>query len=95
MIYRLIECFTIWYFVNRLIFYFLLGMYENQNKLISSYSNGMKQKVAILVAFLSRASVLILNQPTENIDPLSRQDIYTMLSYIQLFGKPIIIRTNQ
>lgn len=70
-------------------------MYEKQDKLISTYSDGMKRKVSILVAFLSHASILILDRPTEDIDPISRQDIYALLFYMKSFGKAIIIRTNE
>lgn len=66
-----------------------------QNSLISTYSNGMRSKLSILVAFLCHAPVLIFDHPTENVDPLSRQDIYALLFYIRSFGKSIIIRTNE
>lgn len=42
---------------------------ENLNNLISSYSHGMKQKLALISAFIHEPKLLILDEPFVGLDP--------------------------
>lgn len=44
-------------------------MYQDLNNLISSYSHGMKQKLAIISAFIHSPKLLILDEPFVGLDP--------------------------
>ena len=44
-------------------------MYNDLNNLISSYSHGMKQKLAIISAFIHSPKLLILDEPFVGLDP--------------------------
>jgi ABC-type multidrug transport system ATPase subunit len=46
----------------------LLGMEKNQNKLIKHFSSGMKQRVKLALAFCSDTPILLLDEPTSNLD---------------------------
>jgi ABC-type multidrug transport system ATPase subunit len=46
----------------------LLGMKANQHKLIKHFSSGMKQRVKLALAFCSDTPILLLDEPTSNLD---------------------------
>ena len=46
----------------------LLGMQKNQHKLIKHFSSGMKQRVKLALAFCSDTPILLLDEPTSNLD---------------------------
>lgn len=46
----------------------LLGMQKNQHKLIKYFSSGMKQRVKLALAFCAQTPVLLLDEPTSNLD---------------------------
>lgn len=43
------------------------------------YSTGNKQKLAIVLAFMHRPELLILDEPTAGLDPLNQQEFYALL----------------
>lgn len=53
----------------------LVGLDNAKNKRFSDYSSGMKQRLAIARGLLSNPDILILDEPTRTLDPISVQDI--------------------
>ncbi len=47
----------------------LFEIYNDLNNLVSSYSHGMKQKLALISAFLHKPKLLILDEPFVGLDP--------------------------
>ncbi|MFQ5554906.1 MAG: ABC transporter ATP-binding protein, partial [Acidimicrobiia bacterium] len=47
---------------------------------IRSYSSGNRQKLALVQAFMHRPELLILDEPTNGLDPLVQQEFYAMVS---------------
>ena len=66
------------YKVNELIN--LVGLEKAKNKLFAGYSSGMKQRLAIARGLLSDPSILILDEPTRTLDPISAKDIKDIIS---------------
>ncbi len=72
------------------------GMYlmEAQNKFISNFSSGMKQRVKLGLAFYTETPVLFLDEPGTNLDRQAFTWYHDMLTQLGK-GRLIIIASNQ
>jgi ABC-type multidrug transport system ATPase subunit len=72
----------------------LLNLPGNANKLIRYFSSGMKQRLKLALAFCSDTSILMLDEPTSNLDA---QGVDWYLNLVQQFAKDrlTIICSNQ
>mgnify|MGYP002512883856 CR=1 FL=1 len=57
----------------------LVRMEEQQNKKVKEYSLGMKQRLGLAEALLGRPSLLILDEPTNGLDPAGIQEIRELI----------------
>ncbi len=57
----------------------LVGLQENGEKPVSNYSTGMKQRLAIARGLLTDPEILILDEPTKALDPLSTEDYMSLI----------------
>ncbi len=56
-------------------------------------SGGMKQKLALCCALVHRPSVLLLDEPTTGVDPVSRKEFWAMLTRLKEQGISILVST--
>ena len=72
----------------------LLNMDQSKNKLIKYFSSGMKQRLKLALAFCSDTPLLMLDEPTSNLDS---QGVDWYLSLVQQFAvnRLTIICSNQ
>lgn len=49
------------------------GLEHLTNKLINQYSSGMKQRARLLLAFFTQSDILLLDEPTSNLDAAGKQ----------------------
>lgn len=56
-------------------------------------SGGMKQKLALMCTLLHRPRILLLDEPTTGVDPLSRRDFWAILYGLVKEGMTILITT--
>ncbi len=56
-------------------------------------SGGMKQKLALSCALMHDPEILILDEPTTGVDPVSRAEFWKMLAQLKNDGKTIVIST--
>ena len=73
---------------------------EKSNKKISSYSRGMKQRLGLAQALLSKPEILICDEPTSALDPLGRKAFLDLLLAIKqettvLFSSHILSDVEQ
>ena len=58
------------------------------------YSTGNKQKLAIVLAFMHRPQLLILDEPTAGLDPLNQQEFYALLREARDDGAGIFLSSH-
>lgn len=63
------------------------------DRLSGALSGGMKQKLALCVALLPRPEVLLLDEPTTGVDPVSRREFWSLLHAIHDEGVAILFST--
>lgn len=56
-------------------------------------SGGMKQKLALCCAMIHQPKILLLDEPTTGVDPVSRKEFWTMLKHYQQLGITIVVAT--
>lgn len=67
----------------------------SSKKKVKSYSLGMKQRLGIVMALLSKPDVLILDEPVNGLDPRGVYEIRMLLQYINKeFGTTIILSSH-
>ncbi len=62
--------------------------------MISSYSEGMKQKIALISAFLHKPKLLILDEPLNALDPRSAKIVKDFLHELKGQGVTTIMSTH-
>lgn len=66
----------------------------NLGDLISSYSHGMKQKLAIISALIHSPKLLILDEPFVGLDPKASHTLKTIMSELCVQGSAIFFSTH-
>ena len=61
---------------------------------IREYSTGMKRKLAIVQAFQSQAPLLILDEPTDGLDPLMQDAVYDLLAEVKRRGRTVFMSSH-
>jgi ABC-2 type transport system ATP-binding protein len=57
----------------------LVGLREVANRKVGAYSQGMRQRLGLAQALLTEPNLLILDEPTNGLDPEATQDILRLL----------------
>lgn len=65
-----------------------------EGDMISSYSQGMKQKIALISAFLHKPRLLILDEPLNSLDPKSARIVKDLLRELAAEGVTTIMSTH-
>ncbi len=61
---------------------------------IRDLSHGNKQKLAIIQAFMHRAPVLILDEPTNGLDPLVQQEFFGLVTEARDEGRTVFLSSH-
>lgn len=69
------------------------GMSEFRRRLAGKLSGGMKQKLGLVCALIHRPRVILLDEPTTGVDPVSRRDFWRILYNLVAEGVAILTST--
>ncbi len=72
----------------------LVGLSHRANDKVSKYSYGMKQRLGIAQALLHDPEILILDEPTNGLDPLGVNSMADLIIRLNQLGKTICISTH-
>lgn len=70
-----------------------VGMSPYGARLAGALSGGMKQKLALVAALLTRPRLLLLDEPTTGVDPVSRREFWLVLNELHHEGLTIVVST--
>jgi ABC-2 type transport system ATP-binding protein len=71
-----------------------LQMEKHINEVMSGYSQGMRQKIALISAMMHKPKVLILDEPLNGLDPRSARIVKEILHRLALEGVSILFSTH-
>ena len=71
----------------------LLRMTPFRDRLADRLSGGMKQKLALACTLIHTPQLLVLDEPTTGVDPVSRRDFWRILSRLLRSGLTILLTT--
>lgn len=69
------------------------GMSEFRGRFSGKLSGGMKQKLGLICALIHRPKVILLDEPTTGVDPVSRRDFWRILYELLAEGVAILTST--
>lgn len=72
----------------------LVGLLERENSKFSTFSLGMKQRLAIASALLNDPEILILDEPTNGLDPQGIHQIRDIIKQIAAHGTTILLASH-
>ena len=72
----------------------IVNLYERRNSKFSTFSLGMKQRMAIASALLNDPEILILDEPTNGLDPQGIHQIREIIKNIAANGTTILLASH-
>jgi ABC-2 type transport system ATP-binding protein len=70
------------------------GLEDQGHKLVRRYSQGMRKRLALAAASLRDPELLILDEPTNALDPVARTDVHAWIAHERSRGKGFLIATH-
>ena len=72
-----------------------VGLAEHMQKPVGALSGGMKQRLALALALFGDPPVLVMDEPTSNLDAAARDHLLQLLAQVKAAGKTIIFSSHR
>jgi len=72
----------------------LVGMREWAGKPVRQYSKGMRQRIGIAQALMNDPDLVILDEPTDGVDPVGRREIRSLVQRLKERGKTVLLNSH-
>jgi ABC-2 type transport system ATP-binding protein len=72
----------------------LVGMTRWGDTRVKSYSKGMRQRIGIAQALMNDPDLVVLDEPTDGVDPVGRRDIRNILLEVKRRGKAVFLNSH-
>ncbi len=72
-----------------------VGLAEHTRKPVGALSGGMKQRLALGLALLADPPVLVMDEPTSNLDTAARSQLLQLLVQVKEAGKTIVFTSHR
>jgi ABC-2 type transport system ATP-binding protein len=70
------------------------GLASARDRLAGDLSGGMRQKLGVIQAMLHRPELLVLDEPTTGVDPVSRRDLWWLVARAAADGAAVVLSTS-
>jgi ABC-2 type transport system ATP-binding protein len=70
-----------------------MGMERFGDRLADKLSGGMKQKLMLASTLMTEPDVLLLDEPTTGVDPVSRREFWRIIAALHRAGKTVLVAT--
>ena len=71
-----------------------MGITDDLDRKVSTYSKGMKRKLSLLIIVLMDRDIIFLDEVTSGVDPISRVEIRKIIKILKDQGKTIVITSH-
>ncbi|MEX0796757.1 MAG: ABC transporter ATP-binding protein [Acidimicrobiia bacterium] len=70
------------------------GLEDARDRLAAHLSGGMRQKLGVAMALVARPLILVLDEPTTGVDPVSRSELWRLISRSAAEGTAVVMTTT-
>ena len=70
------------------------GLLGVRDRLAGHLSGGMRQKLGVIAAMLHQPALLVLDEPTTGVDPVSRADLWSLIARAAAEGAAVVFATS-
>jgi len=67
---------------------------DSENELVQNLSEGMKKRLSIACSLIHNPSVLLLDEPTADLDPLLRKEVWRLIERVHKRGTTIVLASH-
>ncbi len=71
-----------------------MGMADWGDTRVSKYSKGMLQRLGVAQALMNDPDLLVLDEPTDGLDPIGRRDVRLLLQELRSRGKTVFLNSH-